>query len=143
MTRLITWSLIILTFGLGITWMVRSAQANPRPLPQPEKTPAAAPTEPAKPEPSFSEKAGTAARSAVDQAKDVGAQVVEQTSAAASEVSAASKDAAAKAKDAISETAQHVSDAAKQAAEKASKVAGEFAEGFNKPAEPAAAPAKP
>ena len=134
MTRLITWSLIILAFGLGMTWMIRSAQLNPRPLPESMKAPA---TAPAKPEPSLSEQAGTAARTAVDKAKEVGAQVTEQSNTLVNEVSEATKKAADKTNEVVGETAKQVSEAAKQAAEQAGKTVDQFVEGFNKPAEPA------
>ncbi len=126
MRRLITWSFIILVFGLGLVWMVNAATANPRTLPktvQPSGTTGdqATPTEP-----SLSERAGTAAREAVDKAKEVGTQVVEKSGEIATQVSEATKEAAAK-----------TGDAAQQATEKAKQAAGEFTEGFNKPVEPA------
>ena len=127
MTRLITWSLIILAFGLGLIWMVASAQANPRTLPKTEKPVGTSPvttTEPTKPAPSLSEQAGTAARSAVEAAKEVGAQVVEKSGEVAQDVKEATTDAAAK-----------TSEAVKQAGDSAKQAADDFTKGFNQPKE--------
>lgn len=132
MTRLITWCLIIAAFGLGLVWMVASAQANPRTLPTGK--PAEPPVQLA---PSLSEQAGAATRSAIDKTKEVSAQVVEKTSEIATQVGEATKEAAAKTSEVASEAAKQASDTAKQAAEKAKQAASEFSEGFNKPVEPA------
>lgn len=138
MRRLITWSIIILLFGLGLMWMVTSAQANPRSMP-PEKTDEPAPTTtgPAAPGPSISEQVGAAARSAVDKAKEVSAQVVEKSGEIATQVGDATKDAAAKTSEVASEAAKQVGEATKQATDKAKEAASDFTKGFNQPTEPA------
>ena len=76
MRRLVTWTLIILVFGLGLMWMATSAQANPLTLPAEKAEPATPTTAPG---PSISEQVGAAARSAVDQATEVGTRVVERS----------------------------------------------------------------
>ncbi len=137
MTRLLTWSLIIIVLGLAITWMLSSTQSNPRPLPDPAK-----PTEP-----TLGERAGAATTSAVDhtlasgeklavEAKTASAKVAEQTTVVAVEVAEASKKIAAQAQTLAGDAATQVSAAAQQAAAQAGKIV----EGLQAPAKDTAKP---
>lgn len=142
MTRLITWSLIIVICGLALTWMLRPAQAQPRRLPE-----AAA-------EPTIGQRAGAATSAAVDhtiaagerlaaEARIARAGVAQQTAVAVDEVTAAGRKIAAQAQTVVGAAATTVGEAAAtvgEAARHAADQTSHLVDGLAAPARDAATP---
>ena len=152
MSRLLTWSLIIVALGIGLTWMLKSAQEHPLPLAQQAPLPAPRPAPPL----TVGERAGEITKTAVDatiatgekiaqktaeQGKVVATSVenaataiAEQTSAAATKVSETTKSLVDETTKQVSEAAKQVGEAAHETANKASALTDELLKSIQTPA---------